>query len=149
MFLIRGFLIVALLKSPLSRFSVFFNVAKEQHFVLTLYTIMKQYRIDGLDLKDHEKLKSYLDTHLGPPRLGTIYWLELEPCILTSLQKTHKNCAPHYFALELEPHFLSCEFLVRISRKVRCDCMGYATPEQREWLISTVDAILETLSITA
>lgn len=124
-------------------------VAKNTHFVVILCTIMKQYRIDGLDLTDHRKLKSYLDNHLGDPMLGNIYWLELDPRILTPLQENHKSCYPHYFALELETDFLSCEFLVRIRQNIRCDCMGYATPEQREWLISTVDAMLETLSITA
>ncbi len=117
--------------------------------MIFLYSIMKQYRIDGLGIQDHRKLKSYLDVHMGPPMLGNIYWLELENSLLTPLQKAHKACYPHCFALELEETFLSCEFLVRIKKHIRCDCMGYATPNQREWLITTVDAILEMLSITA
>ena len=127
----------------------FLGVANSRYCVVSLYTIMKQYRIDGLDIQDHRKLKSYLDTHLGAPMLGNIYWLELESQLLNPLQKAHEKCSPHCFALELEETFLSCEFLVRIKKNIRCDCMGYATPDQREWLINTVDAILETLSITA
>ncbi|GAB6142691.1 hypothetical protein JCM12294_01280 [Desulfocicer niacini] len=127
----------------------FLGVANIRYCVVFHCSIMKQYRIDGLDLQDHRKLKTYLDTHLGTPMLGNIYWLELESSLLTPLQKDHEACAPHCFALELEETFLSCEFLVRIKKSIRCDCMGYATPLQREWLISTVDAILETLSITA
>jgi hypothetical protein len=47
----------------------------------------------------------------------------------------------------LEEKSLSSEFLVRITKQVRCDCMGYATKEQRNWLMDQVDAIFEKLGI--
>ena len=108
---------------------------------------MKQYLIDGLRLKDYEKLKDYLDKYLKSAPLGGIYWLELDKELLTPVQKEHERCHPHVFALMLEQTYLSCEFLVRIKKKIKCDCMDYATRQQRDWLIDQADAILEKLEI--
>jgi hypothetical protein len=108
---------------------------------------MKQYLIDGLRPKDHEKLKAYLDEHLRSSPLGGVYWLELSEELLTPIQKAHVECSPHMFALTLEETSLVCEFLVRIEKNIKCDCMGYATKGQREWLMDQADAILEKLDI--
>jgi len=108
---------------------------------------MKQYVIDGLRLEEYHKLKAYLDQYLTPSPLVGVYWFELDQDILTPLQKDHGECRPHVFALMLEETYLSCEFLVRVENKIKCDCMGYATKEQRNWLMDQVDAILEKLGI--
>ncbi|MBU1193916.1 MAG: hypothetical protein KKE62_05460 [Proteobacteria bacterium] len=109
---------------------------------------MKQYLIDGLRPGDHKKLKQYLGEHLESSPLGGIYWLEIDRQLLTSVQKEHTQCYPHVFALQLEENFLSCELLVRIQKNIKCDCMAYATKEQRNWLIEQADAILEKLGIS-
>lgn len=119
-----------------------------QRYLWYLLFVMKQYLIDGLSPKDHERLKNYLDEYHGPCDLGTIYWVELDRELLTPLQKEHTLCGPHYFALELGRNFLSCELLVRIRRNIKCDCMGYATARQREWLICMIDSLLDKLDIT-
>ena len=108
---------------------------------------MKQYLIDGLRLNDYRKLKRYLDKNLESSPLGGIYWLPIDNRILTPLQGNHVSCHPHLFALVLEETFLAGEFLVRIKQNIKCDCMGYATKEQRDWLMDQMDAILETLGI--
>ena len=108
---------------------------------------MKQYLIDGLQPGDHKKLKAYLDEHLDLSPLGGIYWLNLDADLLTPLQKAHTGCSPHHFALMLEETSLACEFLVRIKQNIKCDCMGYATSEQRNWLMDQADAILDKLDI--
>jgi len=108
---------------------------------------MKQYLIDGLRLSDYGKLKAYLDKYLKFSPLGGIYWLELDRQLLTPIQKEHEECQPHVFALMLEETYLSCEFLVRIKKNIKCDCMDYATREQRDWLINQADAIFEKLDI--
>ena len=108
---------------------------------------MKQYVIDGLRLEDYKKLKTFLDEHLETSPLGGIYWLEIDSDMLTDVQKQHESCAPHVFALMLEETYLSCELLVRIKKNIRCDCMDYATVEQRAWLMDQADAILERLEI--
>ena len=108
---------------------------------------MKQYVLDGLRLEDYRALKDYLDQHVDKSPLGGIYWIELDKDLLTPEQAAHTECQPHVFALMLEETYLSCELLVRIKNNIKCDCMGYATREQREWLIQQADAILEKLSI--
>ncbi len=108
---------------------------------------MKQYVIDGLRPEDHKKLEEYLDRNLEASPLGGLYWLRLDREILGPVQKSHEECAPHLFALELGDTYLSCELLVRIKNNIKCDCMGYATSEQRDWLIETVDSILMELNI--
>lgn len=108
---------------------------------------MKQYVIDGLRLEDYRKLKDYLDSAVESSPLAGIYWLELEPSLLTPIQREHVNCKPHVFAFMLEETYLSCELLVRIKNTIKCDCMAYATVKQRNWLMDTVDAILEKLDI--
>ena len=109
--------------------------------------LMKQYQIDGLRLEDYHKLREYLDQYLVSAPIGGIYWLEIDKDLLTPMQTAHEDCGPHVFALMLEESFLSCELLVRIKKNIRCDCMGYATREQREWLMDQVDALLEKLGI--
>lgn len=108
---------------------------------------MKQYLIDGLGPEDLKKLERYLNDSFGHPVLGNIYWVELDRDILTSVQKTHVDCFPHVFALELGKNYLSCELLVRIKKNIKCECMAYATPLQRDWLINRIDSILDELGI--
>ena len=109
--------------------------------------VMKQYVIDGLRPQDFKKLKKYLDKHFEASPLGEIYWVELPTNILTPMQEEHEGCKPHVFALVLENDSLSAELLVRIKTSIKCDCMGYATQKQREWLIQKMDLILEKLEV--
>ena len=111
--------------------------------------VMKQYVIDQLQAKDYEALKAYLDQHLKPAGVAGLYSLFVEAALLADRQRRHATCQPHYFAIELLPHSLVAEFLVRTAAQVRCDCMGYADERQRNWLIDTVDAILAKLDINA
>jgi hypothetical protein len=108
---------------------------------------MKQYVIDGLRPNDYNELKKYLDEIFEVSPLGGIYWVELPENILTTMQNKHEDCRPHVFALMLENNSLAAELLVRIKTNIKCDCMGYANAEQREWLIKKVDLIFEELEI--
>ncbi len=108
---------------------------------------MKQYQIDGLRLTDYQKLKTYLDEYLELSPLDGIYWLELDPELLTPIQKKHEGCHPQVIAMALEETVLSCELLVRVKKKIKCDCMDYATRKQRDWIIDQTDAIFEKLNI--
>ncbi len=108
---------------------------------------MKQYVIDGLRPQDFIKIKDYLDKHFEVSPLGGIYWVELAEDILTPTQKNHTECKPHVFALALEKQSVSLELLVRIKTNIKCDCMGYANAQQREWLVQKIDSILCELNI--
>jgi hypothetical protein len=109
---------------------------------------MKQYVVDELRPEDYDRLKAYLDANFDAAGVDGLYWLPVMTHLLTDVQKDHGDCAPFVVALELEPRKLSCELLVRTTQRVRCSCIGYATPDQREWLIQSVDAVFEKLDLT-
>jgi hypothetical protein len=108
---------------------------------------MKQYTIDELRPDDYEKLKAYLDDNYSVPGMEHLYWLPLEEALGEEAQRSHDQCRPHYFALELLPDRLTCELLVRTNKRVRCDCIQYASPRQRDWLIDVVDTVFDQLQI--
>jgi hypothetical protein len=108
---------------------------------------MKQYVIDELRPADQEKIKTYLDENYGPCELGGVYWIPLDPQYLSETQSEHTACQPFYFALELLPHALACELLVRTRERVRCGCIAYADQRQREWIMELIDTMFERLDI--
>ncbi len=109
---------------------------------------MKQYLIDELRLEDHNKIKAYLDENIKASPMEGLYWIPLEKNLLTGIQTAHQDCGPHYLALELNEERLACELLVRAEQSIRCNCICYASKEQRDWLIDYIDAILEKLEIS-
>lgn len=109
---------------------------------------MKQYLVDELRPLDHDKVKSYLDARYAVPGVAGLYWVPVDPRLYNQDQKAHDECRPFYFALELLPDRLACELLVRSQQRIRCRCIQYATEDQRNWLIHTVDRVLEQLDIS-
>jgi hypothetical protein len=108
---------------------------------------MKQYVIDELRPEDGQALGAYLGRSTPPSGVDGLYWLPIPEDMWTREQQSHQECQPFFFALELLPGRLVCELLVRTCSRVRCSCIAYASPEQREWLIETVDAMLANLGI--
>ena len=108
---------------------------------------MKQYVIDELRLPDYKALKTYLDEQFGPSEMEGIYWIPVANDTLTDIQSAHTECQPQYVAVDLDENRLACELLVRSKNRVRCDCIHYATENQRNWLIGLIDNIFERLQI--
>lgn len=108
---------------------------------------MKQYVIDEIRLHEHHKIKQYLDAAYGPVEMGGIYWVPIAAEVLTGIQLAHTDCQPFYFAIELEEDRLALELLVRSKKRIRCACIGYASRDQRIWIMEVVDAIFEKLDI--
>ena len=67
--------------------------------------------------------------------------------VLNGVQRAHTACQPFYFAIELVEERLALELLVRTKNLIRCDCIGYASSDQRIWIMEVVDAIFEKLGI--
>jgi hypothetical protein len=109
---------------------------------------MKQYVVDELRPEDYAQIKAYFDQRYAVPEFEGLYWVPLDEALLEGVQKAHEDCRPFYFALELTPDRLACELLVRTRQQIRCQCIRYATPNQRNWLIELVDAALEELKIS-
>ena len=108
---------------------------------------MKQYVIDELRPQDFNKVREYLDEAYGASEMGGIYWVPLAADMLTEIQREHLDCQPFYFVIELGQSRCVLELLVRTKNRIRCECMGYASREQRIWMMETVDAIFERLDI--
>ena len=111
------------------------------------YLIMKQYVIDELRLDDYKKIKDYLDQNYEQSGFDGLYRIPLDPSRYSDTQMRHSECQPHYFAVELAEDRLACELLVRTNGRIRCDCIEYATVQQREWLIRLIDSIFSDLEI--
>ena len=108
---------------------------------------MKQYVIDELRPKDYELLKAHLEENFSSSDVDGIYWIQLDQNILTKIQAEHTDCQPFFFAVDLELNLITFELLIRTKRRIRCDCMDYATEKQRNWLIRLADSIFDTLKI--
>ena len=108
---------------------------------------MKQYVIDELRATDYESLKTYLQKHCGPAAMDGVYWIPVEEAMLSNIQAAHRECRPHYFAIDLDENRLALELLVRTQRTMRCDCIGYASEAQRNWVIALIDDIFNQLGI--
>jgi hypothetical protein len=109
--------------------------------------IMKLYVIDEIRVENYKQIKVFLEKEYGKSEMGGIYWVPVDEALLTSLQASHPSCQPFYVALDLEPDRLCCELLIRTKQRVRCDCMGYANQDQRNWIISGIDRVFEKLEI--
>jgi hypothetical protein len=103
---------------------------------------MKQYVVDQLRFTDYEKIKGCLFQRFGPDAVQGVYWVPLDPERLSAVQSAHVECQPFFAALELCEGRLSVELLIRTRQRVRCECIAYATDEQRNWLIQLVDDLL-------
>ena len=80
--------------------------------------------------------------------MGGVYWVPIDPGLLSPTQSMHVQCRPFFAAIELQTDRLSMELLVRTQNRIRCECIAYATDEQRNWLIRLVDDLLAQLGIS-
>ena len=108
---------------------------------------MKQYVVDELRPDDYKKVKAYLDEKFDSSDIDGLYWITIDQENLTDIQAEHTECQPFYFAIELKPDIMACELLIRTKRRVRCDCISYATEKQLSRLIRFVDGIFDKLEI--
>ena len=110
---------------------------------------MRQYVVDELRPCDYDMLKAYLNENLDFAGFEGLYWKPIDEALLTETQASHTHCKPLYFTLALTPESLTCEFLVRTRNRIKCDCMGYATTTQRNWIVEWVDNVFRELGIIA
>lgn len=82
--------------------------------------------------------------------LDGIFYLPLPEALLTDAQREHAaECGPHMFVLEvLDESTVKLELLVRAQKKLRCECVMYATPAQREHIIDFLDDFIRQLDIS-
>jgi hypothetical protein len=108
---------------------------------------MKQYVIDQLRESDYEKIRKYLDRNTEKTAIEGIYWVYLPERLYSIIQSEHTSCQKHYFAVSLTLRDVSFELLIRSPQIIRCSCIGYATPQQRDFILNFGDRMLEELDI--
>jgi hypothetical protein len=110
---------------------------------------MRQYLIDQLSREERANIESYLKRTLKQGVMDGVFWMELEPEVLSSDQHEHEECGPYFFAVELAEESVCFELLVRSQSNLHCSCIAYATAEQRDFVLRYIDSMLEEERISA
>jgi len=110
---------------------------------------MRQFLVDEIPHRQMEAIEDYLKEKTVVSGLEKIFWLEIPEDLLSPLQLEHKDCGPHYLAVELGQDFLKFEFLVRSRKRLRCDCVQYVTPVQETFLLNFARTLIQTLGLNS
>ena len=110
---------------------------------------MRQFLVDEIPLRQIGVIEDYLKKKTIVSGLEKIFWLEIPEDLLSSIQYEHKGCGPHYLAVELGQDFLKFEFLVRSRKRLRCDCVQYATEAQENYLLNFAHTLIQTIGLNA
>jgi hypothetical protein len=108
---------------------------------------MRQFLVDEIPTRQMGEVESYLKKKTVPSGLEKIYWLEIPQDLLSGLQWQHRECGPHYLAIETGKNFLKFEFLVRGRRRLHCDCVQYASQAQEAFLFDFAHQLIEALDL--
>ena len=108
---------------------------------------MKTYLIDEISSADMKRVREELTNRGLGSELEDIFWVEMETGLLSETQLLHRQCAPHVFAIELTPHSIRLEFLVRSLKDMRCSCNGVFTPHQIRFAMGYADRLLDGLGV--
>ncbi len=114
---------------------------------------MRAYLIEDIYDNNAQKIvTSLVELGFKGPIEG-IYYLPLPEKMLEKEQRDHLGeCGPYMMALEDidrvgDTHDFKLELLVRAKGRMRCSCVTYATPAQREHMINYLDDFIRELDI--
>ncbi len=108
---------------------------------------MRQYVIDQLREPDFYQIKEFLEKNTQDASLEGVYSVDLPAHLFTAIQRGHGKCQPFYFAISLTRNDVAFELLIRSRQVLRCTCIGYATQQQRDYIIGFADNMLHALKI--
>ncbi len=108
---------------------------------------MKQYVIDQLRESDYSRILEYMKKNAESAVFEDIFWVMLPEDLYSDTQKEHGECHPFYFAVNASMTHVEFELLIRSRQILRCSCIRYATPKQRDYIIDFADKMLEELEI--
>ena len=108
---------------------------------------MKQYVIDQLRESDFQQIKEFLERNTESAALEGVYRVNLPVELGIPIQSEHEECQPHYFAINLTWNDVAFELLIRSRQTIRCRCIAYATPQQRDYIIQFADRMIEELKV--
>jgi hypothetical protein len=108
---------------------------------------MRQYQLDEISRGDIPRIREYLNEHALPSGLEDIWWVDLKEDLLSPEQYAHPKHQPFRFAVELGHNYVRFEFLIRSRETLRCVCIGYATRQQRDFILAFADRLVEELAL--
>lgn len=114
---------------------------------------MRTYLLEDIVDKDYKVIMEAFDNLGFKGPLDGIYYLPMPEELLQQEQVDHiGECGPFFMALECidkeDENSLRLELLVRARNKIRCSCVSYSTPKQREHMIEYLDQFIEELEIS-
>jgi hypothetical protein len=110
---------------------------------------MRQLVIDDLSKEEWAVVDNFLKRNALPGPMEGMYWLPVPEALLAPAQQGHDSCAPFRFGIELSESAVTFELLVRSHANLHCDCIAYATSEQREFLLDFIDRLVTEEWVTA
>ena len=108
---------------------------------------MRAYMIDELSSSEIEEIREFLKKHAIHSSLDQIFWVRIPDDLLNEVQFQHDRCRPHVFAVEIGPDWVKLELFIRTLKSMRCDCPGYCTPMQKEYVFKFADGMIAQLKI--
>jgi hypothetical protein len=108
--------------------------------------------LDEIARGDIPRVREYLNEHATASSLADIWWVDLPEDLLSPEQFEHQQCRPFRFAVEVGEmqvgdSFLRFELLIRSEQTMRCACLGYATRQQRDFILAYADRLVEELAL--
>ena len=104
---------------------------------------MRSYLIDEISPLDMEKIREYLNQNAIISNLEKIFWVQMPEGLLNDIQFQHRDCQPHFFAVELGSDWIKLEFLVRNLKDFNCVCNSCSTLQQRDFILSFADRMMD------
>jgi hypothetical protein len=108
---------------------------------------MRQYLLDEISRGDIPRIRDYLNEHAIASSLEDIWWVDLSEDLLSPEQFAHHDHQAFRFAVEVGDNFVRFEFLIRSAQTMRCSCIGYATRQQRDFILAFADRLVEDLAL--
>ncbi|MEF3698172.1 hypothetical protein [Desulfolutivibrio sp.] len=109
---------------------------------------MRSYLIEELTEDDMQSIKARLSEKGFKGSLDDIYFIPFPMEMLNDEQTEHiAECGPYVLVLETGQDSIKMELLVRGKGRLRCSCISYCTPEQRNQMIDFLDNFIRELDI--
>ena len=94
-----------------------------------------------------ERIAAFLQKNTIKTAFEGLFWVKIPADLLSSVQFRHNACRPFVFAVEIGADQIKAEFLIRSLKKLGCECQGYCTPQQRDFIFRFTDNMIEDLGI--
>ena len=108
---------------------------------------MRSLLIDEIISADMVKIDNFLKKNTMASDLSDIFWVKIPDDLLSATQYQHHQCQPHVFAIELSSDKIKLEFFIRSLTSLNCQCNGYCTIQQRDFILNFAQNMIDRLSL--